>query len=290
MRLTPFIFIITVILITWSYDIMAMSRSDIQLSSHTIPQGDLSLIRITVKEGETPKVTWMGDEIFLIQAPDETCWQGFIVADLNEKPGRYPILVKISQTGQEERFEVKVVDKDYGVRRLTLPKKMVDLDSETLKRVKRESGILKGVWDAPATIPAWNGPFLRPVQGDVIGPFGRRSIINDQPRSPHTGVDLRGEEGSPVKAINNGRVVLTANHFFSGKSIILDHGGEVMSMYFHLKEILVDKGDTVKKGQIIGLVGSTGRATGPHLHWGMRINGARINPLSLISLSQELEE
>ena len=176
------------------------------------------------------------------------------------------------------------------MRRLTLPKKMVDLDSETLKRVRKESGVMKAIWKAAPADPLWRGLFLKPVPGKVVGTFGRRSIINEQPRSPHSGVDLRGKRGTPVKAINHGRVVLTENHFFTGLTVVIDHGGGIQSMYFHLDRIEVDVGRIVKKGEVVGRVGSTGRATGPHLHWGIRVNGARVDPLALTRLSAELVE
>ena len=149
---------------------------------------------------------------------------------------------------------------------------------------------MRELWKTPPSTPHWSGTFLKPVPGDVRGPFGRKSIINEQPRSPHSGVDLKGEKGTPIKAINNGRVALMGNHFFTGLSVVIDHGGGIQSMYFHLDKITVKKEQMVSKGHIIGLVGSTGRSTGPHLHWGIRNNGARVNPLRLTVLSRELEE
>jgi len=190
----------------------------------------------------------------------------------------------------EKQLEVEIRQKDYGVRRLTLPRNMVDLDAETLQRVKKESRRMKTLWEAPSSAPSWSGSFLTPISGEVLGPFGQRSIINDQPRSPHSGIDLKGDRGTPVRAINHGQVVLTGDHFFAGLTVVIDHGGGIQSMYFHLAELAVRKGDRVAKGQIVGLVGSTGRTTGPHLHWGIRINGDRIDPLRLIALSQQLEE
>jgi len=148
---------------------------------------------------------------------------------------------------------------------------------------------MKEALDAPVSIPLWRGPFLRPIEGEIVGPFGRRSIINDQPRASHSGVDMKAQEGTPVKSMNDGRVVLTVDHFFSGKSVIIDHGGGILSMYFHLDKIMVKNDHEVTKGQPIGLVGATGRATGPHLHLGVRINGARVDPLGLIELSKGLE-
>jgi hypothetical protein len=270
-------------------EVTALSQSDIYLSSHIIPQGDIGIIKIKVTTGETPRVSWMDRKISLIPTPDKTYWFGLLAADLTKIPGHYEALIKISPSGDERRLEIEIIDKDYGERRLTLPRHMVDLDAKTLKRVQKESGKMERLWEAQASTPLWGGPFQRPIPGEAIGPFGRRSIINDQPRSPHSGLDLRGAEGTPIKAINNGKVVLTGDHFFTGRTVVLDHGGEIQSMYFHLDKIQVEHGDLIEKGQLIGLVGSTGRATGPHLHWGIRINGARVDPLKLISLTKELE-
>ncbi len=268
----------------------ALSESEVYISSRIIPQGDISLIKIRAKDGENVRVTWLEKDVSLIRDSGDTVWQGFLAADLQEEPGYYKVIVNTSPSADERVFEIEIVDKDYGVRNLILPKEMVDLDEETLKRVQKEYAVINSIWEAPVSDPCWSGFFIQPVDGEVVGPFGRRSIINDQPRSPHSGVDLRGAEGTPVKAANEGKVVLTSHHFFSGNSVYVDHGGGVISMYFHLKEIKVKQDDVVRKGQIIGLVGSTGRSTGPHLHWGVRINGARVNPLSLCEKSMELEE
>jgi murein DD-endopeptidase MepM/ murein hydrolase activator NlpD len=270
--------------------VMALSQFDIYLSPSIIHQGDLSLIRIRVESGKIPQVIWMEKEVYLVSNHQKTDWYGFLGADLTTKPGRYEVLVKIPDSSSEKKLEVEIREKDYGVRRLTLPKNMVDLDPDTLQRVRKESGLMISLWEAQPSIPRWNGPFLRPISGEVQGPFGQRSIINNQPRAPHSGIDLKAEKGTPIKAMNHGRVVLTGDHFFSGLSVVIDHGGGIQSMYFHLDRILVQKEEMVAKGHIIGIVVSTGRATGAHLHWGIRINGARIDPLQLIALSQQLEE
>jgi hypothetical protein len=267
----------------------ALAQPDIYLSSTTIPQGALSLIKIKGERGDTPRVSWRKKEIHLVLNRQRTDWCGFLSADLSTRPGPYFLQVKWVPSGLEKRLEIRITKKDYGVRRLTLPKGMVDLDTETLKRVRKESKLMRDLWRAPPTSPRWNPPFVRPIPGEVSGPFGRRTLINDQPRAPHSGVDLKGERGTPIKAINNGRVVLTGDRFFSGLSVVIDHGGAIHSMYFHMERILVQKGQIVKKGDVIGHLGSTGRATGPHLHWGVRVNGARVDPLGLIALSRNLE-
>jgi murein DD-endopeptidase MepM/ murein hydrolase activator NlpD len=232
----------------------------------------------------------MGKKVHLVPNPEKTDWVGFLGVDLTANPGQKEVVVKISDSGPEQRLDMEIREKNYGVRNLTLPQNMVDLDAETLTRVRKESAVTNALWNAEPSSPLWNGSFMKPIPGEVIGPFGRRSVINGQPRSPHTGVDLRGKKGTPIKAINTGRVVLTGNYFFSGLFVVIDHGGGIQSMYFHMDKIQVQQGDMVEKGTIIGSVGSTGRATGPHLHWGIRVNGARIDPSQLVDKSSQLKE
>jgi murein DD-endopeptidase MepM/ murein hydrolase activator NlpD len=118
----------------------------------------------------------------------------------------------------------------------------------------------------------------------MAGTFGLKRTINGQPRNPHSGEDIYAPEGTTVATSNDGIVTLIGDFFFSGKSIVIDHGLGLYTMYFHLSEVRVGQGEKVSKGQTIGLVGATGRATGPHLHWGARLNGARVNPFSLVKI------
>jgi hypothetical protein len=268
---------------------VALPKPEITFSSDSIFQGDVGLLKIQTADGESPQVQWMHHELFT--APDNSgkTWFGFFGADLKLEPGSYPLVVRTASTGFRKQIDVTVLSKDHGVRKLTLPKEMVDLDAITLERVKREAVVMKEVLEAPPSAPHWEGPFVKPLSGEVVGTFGQASILNGMPRSPHSGVDLKAERGTPVAAINSGRVVLTGEHFFIGLFVVVDHGGAVQSMYFHLDKILVQQGDKVKKGMILGLVGDTGRVTGPHLHFGIRINGARIDPMQFMKVNEAME-
>lgn len=268
----------------------AFAEPKVELQSDVLYQGDTALIRISAEKGQQLQVTWMNYDIILSGPENDNRYTGFIFADLEQDPGEYIIDLSVMPSGYNRQISIRVEEKNYGVRRLTLPEDKVDLSAENLERALAESAVMRALWDAPDTAPEWTGPFILPVDSDVTGPFGRRTVINDQPRAPHSGVDLRGKRGTPVKAANAGRVVLTADQFFTGKSIVLDHGGGIRSMYFHLHEIMVNAGDRVSKGSVIGLVGSTGRSTGPHLHWGIRIRDARIDPIRLIEETANLEE
>jgi hypothetical protein len=269
-------------------DVMAFSRSDIVLSASSIAQGDSGWIEVKTKQGTEPKVHWMGGSISLVSDPGKKAWYGFFGVDLKAEPGLAPLDVEPRPAGEKYQLKVRIVKKDRGVRVLTLPREMVELDAKTVERVKAESRVMNEVLEVPSGPPLWRGPFVRPLEGEVIGAFGTRSVINGEPRSPHSGVDLRAKEGTPVHSIHNGKVVLIADHFFSGKSMVIDHGGAIQSMYFHLEKTMVEKGEEVKKGEVIGLAGSTGRATGPHLHFGMRVNGARVDPLQFMVLSEQI--
>lgn len=194
---------------------------------------------------------------------------------------RDEIILKFKDSKKTVEVKIPVCKKEYPVERLNLPKELVSLSKEELERVRREKEILDKIWTG-CSERMWNLPFVYPLSGFAINDnFGRKRIINGEPRSPHTGVDIPAPEGTPVLSIAQGRVVLSKEMFFSGKSLIVDHGGCLFSMYFHMSDYAVVKGDTVKKGQIIGYVGHTGRATGPHLHFGIRYAGLRINPLSI---------
>ena len=268
---------------------MALPKPEIIVSSESIFQGDVGLLKVRTAGGETPQALWMNQELFMAPQGDGKTWYGFFWADLKLKAGSYPLVVKTASTGFRKQIDVRVSSKDFGVRQLTLPKEMVDLDAVTLERVKREAAIMKEVLEAPPTPPQWKGPFVKPVNGEVSGTFGQASIINGMPRSPHSGVDLKAERGTPVVSINSGRVVLTGENFFIGLFVVVDHGGAIQSLYFHFDKILVQQGDRVAKGQVVGLLGATGRVTGPHLHFGIRISGARIDPLVFMRVNEVME-
>lgn len=207
--------------------------------------------------------------------------------DLAEGPLRGEVRVQAQEGSKAhlvKRYRIKVRPSKFGIQELTLPDDKVELDEETLKRVEAEQQQMLENLGEVSEKRLWKGQFIVPVEGKPAGTFGLKRIINGQPRNPHNGEDIYAPEGMTVAASNDGIVTLTGDFFFSGKSIIIDHGLGLFTMYFHLSEARVGNGEKVSKGQTIGLVGATGRATGPHLHWGARLNGARINPFSLVKL------
>ena len=161
------------------------------------------------------------------------------------------------------------------------------LDSATEARVARENALAAAVGrkshDSP---PRWTSPFLRPRASEVSSGFGTGRMFNGQVASRHLGVDFRGATGAPIRAANRGVVVLVDTFFLAGRCVYIDHGGGLTTGYFHMSKQLVSVGDTVARGQTIGLVGSTGRVTGPHLHWAARYGALTVNPLGLLTLGE----
>ena len=269
---------------------MFSDDSAVSLSSEKLVRGGVVFIKIVKRGRDLPEVRWMNRKISLLYRPDKNIYEGFIAADLDQKPGIEYLDLAFRPSGVKKHIKIKITEKDYGVRRLTLPDNKVNLNKKDLARAVKEKAVMDRLWNASYPVPFWDASFIMPVDSEVIETFGKRSIINGQPRSPHTGVDLRGKRGTPVKASNSGEVIFTGDHFFTGNTVVIDHGAGIMSMYFHLDKINVNKGDKISRGDVLGNIGSTGRATGPHLHWGIRINDRRIDPLTLVEISKKLEE
>jgi murein DD-endopeptidase MepM/ murein hydrolase activator NlpD len=245
--------------------------------------GDLLLITVGNIKGPV-EGTFNGKRLHF--NPSGKSYQAVLGIDLFTEPGKYRLAIA-SANGKKLQRDVTVSKKNYPVQRLTLPKDMVVLSPENEARVERELKKIAALWPVDS-VRIWTGGFIDPLPNRKLGtPFGVRRIINDIPKNPHSGVDVTAEEGEPVLAPNDGVVVLVDEQFYSGKSVILDHGQGIYTMFFHLSKINVSYGQAVMKGDVIALVGSTGRSTGAHLHWGVRVQGARVDPLGLIKLKLE---
>lgn len=217
--------------------------------------------------------------------PSPGGYSGLAGLDVDDAPGARPWTVTVRSTGETTQGTLDVAPRQFFVQHLTLPSTMVDLDPRTEQRANAEAEQLGRLYASVTPERLWRGAFVRPVQGDEPGTgFGARRVINGQPRAPHTGTDYAAPKGTPVLASNDGRVALVADFFFPGRLVVLDHGLGVYTMYFHLDQIGVTAGERVTRGQPIGTIGATGRATGPHLHFGVHAGGARLDPATLLAL------
>lgn len=206
--------------------------------------------------------------------------------DISTPPGNYPLTIEYQHvhhgTKKVITIQVEVQPYEFSVEELTLPEKMVTFPEEILKRIQDEKKAVDAVFEKNSESLLWNGGFIKPVEDDIVGLFGSRRILNGEERSRHLGVDIRGKEGTPIRCANSGRIALAGDFYLLGSAVILDHGQGVFTMYCHLSKAAVKEGQPVAKGELVGEVGATGRATGPHLHWGAVICGAKVDPLSLI--------
>ncbi|MFC1855783.1 M23 family metallopeptidase [Thermodesulfobacteriota bacterium] len=165
---------------------------------------------------------------------------------------------------------------------------MVQPPKEEDERIKKERERILTAYKESQSAPTFDTPFEMPLDTKMSSTFGTRRVMNGIKKSPHGGIDLRGNIGKSIKASNRGKVVLTGDLYFTGKTVIIDHGLGMFSLYFHMNKVLKKENDLVEKGEEIGTVGMTGRATGPHLHFGIKLNGLNVNPISLLRLSEDL--
>lgn len=209
--------------------------------------------------------------------------------DLDAKGGRIGWRIGVVDAGghvREFSGTLKIRARTFPVQRLTLPPSMVELDPETEQRAAAEAARLQALYRTITPERLWRGRFRRPLESEAQGEgFGSRRIINGQPRMPHSGRDFAADRGTPVVAANRGRVALVGDFFFAGRCVVLDHGLGLYTLYFHLDRVDVTEGALLQRGEFLGAVGATGRATGPHLHWAAQLGSARIDPATLLSLS-----
>jgi len=214
-------------------------------------------------------------------------WRGWVGVDLKKKPGKYNIMWKTPK--QTVANDFLLVEKGvFRISHIEVSKKMAVFDKATLSRIRREVKALKASYKEPVDANPDIIMHARPIEGIVSTPFGAQRFVNGEPRSPHSGIDIAAPAGTIIRAPLAGRVLLVADMYLNGKTVAIGHGNGLVSVYSHMQSTAVKKGDWIKNGQHIGAVGSTGRATGPHLHWGVRFRYARVNPDSLlVSTAQE---
>lgn len=227
-------------------------------------------------QAQRPKAM-AADELALLVVGRSTAWWAVVGIPLNAPPGEREIRVRRDDQA-DQRIAYRIVPHAYREQRLTVAPGHVDLSPENAARYERERAHQATVI-ATFSEPLPDQLAMRaPVPGPRSGSFGLRRVFNGQPRSPHSGMDIAAPLGAPVSAPLGGRVIDTGDYFFNGQTVWLDHGGGLLSMLCHLSRIDVAVGDVLPTGQTLGLVGATGRVTGPHLHWSVSLNRAMVDP------------
>jgi murein DD-endopeptidase MepM/ murein hydrolase activator NlpD len=218
-------------------------------------------------------------------APEK--WQALVGLDLDVTAGRHDVVVSASSPAGSVSvtYPLEVAAKKFPTRSLKVDPDFVNPPASAAARIAREAAELAPLWKGGAApIPAGPLTFIAPVPQAANSAFGTRSIFNGEPRNAHGGADFLSPTGTPIKAPARGRVVLAKDLYFSGGSVMIDHGLGIVSLFAHLSAVSAKAGDDVDPGRVVGKVGATGRVTGPHLHWTLRVNGARVDPLSALAL------
>ena len=267
---------------------------ELRLSSPASNQGGLLLAELRSQDPlREPKGKWDGKEIlFWNRKEAETArpfvFRALVGVDLEQPAGKYEFAVTAeTQSGETVACTANVLVKagHFAIESLQVAKQFVEPDPEQLKRGQEEQKRLRVIFASVTPDRLWQGSFRIPLDGVASGKnFGKRRILNGQAGSPHGGVDLPGVTGTPVYAAQGGRIVLAEELFFSGNTVVIDHGLGIYTLYGHLSEIAVKSGDEVSLGALLGKVGATGRVTGPHLHWGLTVSRARVDPLQIVKL------
>jgi peptidase M23-like protein len=269
----------------------------LRVNPGTIGQGSLALVDV---QSGTPltgvRGDWGGREVgFWKEAanpigassqPDH--WRGLLGVDLDKSAGPQALTVFVTKPGSDAigcGTNVTVRPGRYPTERLRVENQFVEPNEEQAARAKEEQARLRVVFDTVTPERLWTGRFQLPLDGvKTGGNFGRRRVLNGKAGSPHGGVDFPALSGTPVHASQAGRIVIAESMFFSGNTVVVDHGLGIYTFYCHLSEISVKVGDAVKAGALLGNVGATGRVTGPHLHWALSVNHARVNAMQIVSI------
>jgi murein DD-endopeptidase MepM/ murein hydrolase activator NlpD len=265
--------------------VLLISAPSFAFNVETTPQpivpGDIFLLKIQTDKPGSVEAEFLGESI-TFSPIEKGQLISLVPVDINTKPGEYIISVKEGEKTQSAL--VIVSPHEFETINLTLPEGKVTLSPENQKRVEKEYILQKKIWDK-STNRSWQGQFIYPLDTEISTEFGVKRIMNKKKTSVHRGTDFRGKTGTPVRALNSGTVVLSEDLFYGGNTLIIDHGMGLYSVYMHLSKFNTKKGEKVSKGDLVGFVGSSGRATGPHLHLSVKLNGISVNPESLFKLA-----
>ncbi len=244
-------------------------------ASEPVP-GGIAIITVGTVAEKAPHVAFQDNRVMVVRELD--AWHAIVGLPLALALGKHTLTVT-APNGSKHHQSFDVNNKTYEEQRLIISdQRKVDPNPEDLARISREAAIQKKAFMIWRNETPDNLIFDMPAQGPFSSAFGLRRFFNGQPRQPHAGLDIAAAEGAPVTAPADGIVIETGNYFFNGNTVLLDHGLGLVSMYNHLSRIDVTPGMQLKRGQILGLIGKTGRATGAHLHWTVSLNNARVNP------------
>jgi len=242
---------------------------------HSPRPGGVAILDVGSAGLPTPDVSYGGRPALVMQ--DGSRWKAVVGIPLDTDPGDMTLLVNNIEMG------ISIDEHAYAEQRLTVKNQSyVTPDQVQLDRIGGERKIIDAALNNFRDVPIQSITLATPVDGPRSSSFGKRRFFNDQPRAPHKGMDIAAASGTPITAPRNGVVTATGDYFFNGNTVIVDHGQGYVTMYCHMSEIVVEKGQKVATGETLGAVGATGRVTGPHLHFGTYLNGTAVDPAILL--------
>jgi murein DD-endopeptidase MepM/ murein hydrolase activator NlpD len=236
--------------------------------------GGVVILPVPGEAERAPAVTFDGKRVMVLRNSES--WVALVGIPLAQQPG--PAHIEVRSASAPERIEFNIEGKSYSTQRLNVAPGKVNLSDESAARVAKETPHIRSVMSTFSETPPATLRFISPVKGPKSSSFGLRRVFNNQPRNPHSGMDIAAPTGTPIVAPAPGVVIDTGDYFFNGKSVFIDHGNGLITLYCHMHEIEVAPGQRVNTGDRLGQVGATGRVTGPHLHWGVSLNRAYVDP------------
>lgn len=274
----------------------AEQSSAIILSAREVTNGNTLLMQIDTRPLNPPitamNIKFQEREFPVYQHPVNPAVYrfGLIAVSYRQTPGPANLTLKWTNAAGDHfrRIPFKIVAGNYGTDELQVAPGRVMPNKKNIKRAKKEARRVRQIYADGSIAGLWEGDFQLPLDSEITSSYGNKRLFNRQLKSYHNGVDFRAPVGTPVFAANSGVVKLADDLFYSGKVVIIDHGNLIFTIYAHLSQIDVTSGQQIEKGQQLGLTGATGRVSGPHLHWGVKVHGAAVNPLQFIKVMASL--
>ena len=273
---------ITLFLLFFSLTCSGIEHS---LSPKALKTGQVVLLQFTppqkaedleIKEGDKKLLPW--------NCESRRC--ALVPIDIDSKEGER--VVAFSWKGGNDSVSFNVAAGKFSVSKLKVDPDKVHPSEEEQKRINLEKKEIDEAFEHPSEVPLWKGPFTKPLKAGITSSFGNRRVFNGDLKSIHKGLDLRAAPKTPLHASNDGKVILAKEFFYAGNFVAVDHGMGIYTTYAHLSAFEVKQGQTVKKGELLGYSGATGRVTGPHAHWGVRVLGVSVDPSQFCLLSKQI--
>lgn len=279
---------ITILLITITNYLFSVQLS---IYPKEVQNANTALVLLEEKNISNPKLTFDKKNINLFRHPKkEDTYYALVPVSYYKKKQQYKIVISYIKNNKKvfKGINLKVIDGNYKSEKINVAKGKVTLNKENKNRTKKEYSEAINIYNTVSKKLFINEKTIQPIYSKVTSSFGKKRVYNGSFKSYHSGTDFKAKKNTPIQAINDGVIVISKNRFYAGNSIVIDHGQGLYSCYFHLSKLNFKQGNRVKKGEIVGLSGSTGRVTGPHLHFSFRVHGIQVDPLQLIDILNKL--